>query len=109
MEYIRWYDKNPELSEIFEFIRGLDENLQDKISQDILQVMMNDFNINLDDKINEVSGKYTFECKRWYDSNADFFTVFSILKTLPDGLKTEVVKKIVESVMLVYFEGLKDA
>ncbi len=108
MEYIRWYDKHPELSEIFEFIRGLDELQQSRIAQDILQILMNDFNLNLDEKINEVSKSYNYQCKRWYDQNIDFFTSFAIIKTLPDELKSAVVKRIVESVMLVYLEGIED-
>lgn len=106
MENVRWYDKNPELSEIFEFIRGLDESMQAHIAQDILQILLNEFGLNLDGKINEVAKAYDFECKRWYDNNIDFYTSFSIIKLLPDELKKEVVKRIVESVMLTYLEGV---
>lgn len=106
MENIRWYDKNPELSEIFEFIRGLDESMQAQIAQDILQILLNEFGLNLDEKINEISKSYDFQCKRWYDNNIDFYTSFAIIKSLPDELKSEVVKRIVESVMLTYLEGI---
>lgn len=104
MKHIRWYDKNPNLREVFEFIQGLDDLIQKKIAKDIIQILMNDFNLDLDEKINNISKNYTYECKRWYDKNIDLFTSFDIIKSLPLKLQNEIVKKIVESILFVYLE-----
>ena len=102
MEYVRWYDRNPELKEAFELIEGLDVSVQEQIAQDLIQILMNDFGLNLDAEINRISQGYTYECKRWYDKNIDFFTAFEIIKTLPENLQNEIVKQIIETVLLIY-------
>lgn len=103
MKYVRWYDKNPELLEVFEFIQGLEKNAQDSIAQDIIQILMNDFNLDLDREINQISENYTYNCKRWYDKNIDLFTSFEIIKNLPQKMKQQVVNKIIEAALLIYF------
>jgi len=102
MEYARWYDKNPELKEAFEFIEKLDISVQEQIAQDLIQILMNDFGLNLDAEINRIAQGYTYECKRWYDKNVDFFTSFEIIRTLPEEMQNEVVKRILETVLLLH-------
>lgn len=104
MKHIRWYDKTPELSDVFEFIQQLSPDVQNKIAQDVLQVLIKDFNLNLDEEITKISKDYQYDCKRWYDGNIDLFSSFEIIKNLPDGLKNEIVKRMMESVLLVYIE-----
>lgn len=105
MKYERWYDKNIELKEVFEFIQGLNEELQAKIAQDVLQVLMGDFNLDLDDKINEISRNYNYECKRWYDNDINLFTVFELIKRFSISEQQKIIKKIVESILLIYLES----
>jgi len=105
MQHVRWYDKNSNLKEIFEYMAELDENVQTQIGQDILQILVNDFNLNLDEKINKITQDYNYECKRWYDNNIDLFISFAIIKDLSEGLQNEIVKKIVESILFIYIEG----
>jgi hypothetical protein len=104
MKHVRWYDKNSELKEVFEFIQGLDKNSQDAIAQDIIQILMNDFSLDLDREINQISENYNYQCKRWYDHNIDLFTSFEIIKNLPDGMKKQVINKIIETALLMYLE-----
>lgn len=105
MKYVRWYDTNPDLKDVFEFIQELDDSIQKKIAEGILQILMNDFNLDLDEKINTISKNYTYKCKRWYDNNIDLFTSFDIIKSLPHELQNEIVRKIVESILFVYLEN----
>ena len=104
MKHVRWYDKNPELKEVFEFIQGLDDSAQDAIAQDILQILMNDFTLDLDREINQICENYNYQCKRWYDKNIDMFTSFEIIKNLPDEMKKQVMNKIIETALLMYLE-----
>lgn len=104
MKHVRWYDKTPELSEVFEFIQQLSPEVQNKIAQDVLQILVNDFALNLDEQINKISHDYDYDCKRWYDGNIDLFSSFEIIKNLPVKLKNEIVNKMMESVLLVYIE-----
>jgi len=105
MQQVRWYDKNPNLKDIFEFIEGLDESIQAQIAQDILQILISEFGANFDERINEITKNCTHDCNRWYDANIDLFTSFEIIKELPPHLQEEMVKKIVDSILFLYVEG----
>jgi hypothetical protein len=104
MKHIRWYDKNLNLKELFKFIEELDDFHQSKIAEDILQMLMCDFNLDLDTKINEITEKYDFDCKRWYDHNPDLFTSFAIIKDFSPHFQQEVIGKIVKSILHIYIE-----
>lgn len=102
--YKRWYDKNPDLKDILNLIEKLDTDLQDKIAIDVMQILINDFNLDLDRKINEISKNYTYKCSRWYDKNINLFSAFEIIKNLPCQIQKEVINRISESIFLVYFD-----
>lgn len=105
MKHVRWYDKDSNLKAVFEFIQGLDIPVQNEIAKDIIQILMNELQPDLDKKLNEISKNYNYECRRWYDKNIDLFSSFELIKNLPDEMKTDVVKKIIESALLMYFSG----
>lgn len=102
MKNIRWYDKNPNLKDVFEFIETLENVKQGEIAQDILQILMNDFRLNFDEKINKINKAYNFETKRWYDRNTDLFTSFAIIKDFPQEVQNQISQKIIESLLLTY-------
>lgn len=104
MKHIRWYDKNPDLKNVFEFIQELDTADQRKIAHDILQILFTDFNINLDEKINEVAKNYNYKAQRWYDNNIDLYTSFEIIKGQSSVTKSKIIEKIVESILYMYFQ-----
>lgn len=103
MQNIRWYDKNPLLKEVFEFIQKLDTTAQNEIAKDIIQILMNDLHLNLDEQINNINKNCNYEFKRWYDNNINLFSSFEIIKGLPELQQKEVLKKIIESALLMYF------
>ena len=104
MRHVRWYDKNPNLGDVFDFIEELDESIQGKIAQDILQILINDFKLDLDGKINNISKNYNYECKRWYDNNIDLFSSFEIIKSFSPQMQEQIIKKIIESILYIYIE-----
>ena len=104
MKHVRWYDKNPNLKQVFDFIREFDEKTQQEISNDIIQILMSDFGLNLDNEINTISKNYNFECKRWYDNNINLFTSFEIIKSFSPQMQDLIIKKIIESILYIYIE-----
>lgn len=107
MKYVRWYDKDANLQAVFEFIQGLDLPVQNEMAKDILQILVNELGLDLDQQINQIKKNYNYECRRWYDNNVDLFSSFELIKNLPDEMKKEVVKKIIESALVMYFGGNK--
>lgn len=107
MKYVRWYDKDANLKAVFEFIKGLDVPVQSEMAKDIVQILIKEFDFDLDEKINEINRTCDYEYRRWYDKNIDLFSSFELIKNLPDDMKREVVKKIIESALLMYFCNLE--
>lgn len=107
MKHVRWYDKDANLQAVFEFIQGLDLPVQNEMAKDILQILVKELGIDLDKQINNIQKNYNYECRRWYDNNVDLFSSFELIKNLPDEMKQEVVKKIIESALVMYFGGNK--
>lgn len=105
MDQIRWYDKDSELSKVFAVIQKLDVTLQDKLAQEILQIIMCELKLDLDEEINRVTKNYTYKCQRWYDKNIDLSSSFEIIKSLDDRKRKEVTNKIIESVLYVYLDS----
>lgn len=104
----RWYDKNPDLKEVFEFIEGLDVSIQKIIAQDILQILMNDFGLNLDEQINSICKNYNFKCSRWYDNDINLFTSFEIIKGFSLELQQKFIEKVIATILFIYIqEGAK--
>lgn len=103
MKHVRWYDKDANLQAVFEFIQGLDVSIQAEMAKDILQILVKELNIDIDQKMNEINKGYNYEYRRWYDNNIDLFSSFELIKNLPDELRNEVIKKIIESALLMYF------
>lgn len=105
MDQIRWYDKDSELSKVFAVIQKLDVTLQDKLAQEILQIIMCELKLDLDEEINRVTKNYTYKCQRWYDKNIDLSSSFEIIKSLDDRKRKEVTNKIIESVLYFYLDS----
>jgi hypothetical protein len=108
METIRWYDKNPLMKDVFEFIQKLDFTNQSEIAKDILQILVKDLDINLDDSLNKISENYNYTCKRWYDNNIDLYSSFEVLKQLSAEQQKYVMNRVIESALLMYFGGDSD-
>ena len=62
-----------------------------------------------DSEINKIATNYNYECSRWYDKNVDLFTSFEIIKNLNPQRQNVVAKKIIETIMFMYFEGASQA
>lgn len=105
MKHVRWYDKNPDLKDVFEFIENLGTERQAEIAKEILQILINDFKFDLDEKINNIAKNYTYECRRWYDKNIDLYTSFEMIKSVSEDVQQQIIKKIIQTVLLIYFEG----
>lgn len=102
MKNIRWYDKNPKLKQVVEFVEGLPAEYQDIVAKDIIQLLIQDFNLNFDEHINCVGSNYNYCCKRNHDKNIDLFTSFEIIKGLEDDLQHRVAESIMETILMLY-------
>ncbi len=104
MEHTRWYDNNPNLRLLFDVIESLDESVKQDLAQDVIQILVQDFNLNLDEEINNVSKNYDYDCKRWYDEDINLFTSFEIIKSFSYEMQEVVISKVMESLLFISCE-----
>ncbi len=98
---MRWYEKNPELSEILNFIQTLDSEDRDVIAKHLLQIVVNECNIDLDEEISQISEK-KYAYKRWYDGNMDLSTSLEFMKNLSKFQQDYVVKRFLSEIIMSY-------
>lgn len=100
MVYKRWYDKNPQLSELVAYLEEQDENVQDMFAQHLLQILMYEFNFNLDEQISKLAQPCNYAYNRWYDNNVELFTIFQFIKNLNDEEQSYLVDSVVSHVLI---------
>lgn len=105
MKNIRWYDKNPDLKELFGLIEMCSQESQRLIAHDILQVLITDFGLNLDNTVNKITKNYNYKPKRWYDENIDLFSAFEIIKEFGASEQEMIIERIIQTILNVYEES----
>lgn len=97
----RWYEKNPNLAELINFIQSLTDEEKEIVGQHLLQILINECNIDLDKEFSEISTN-DYSYNRWYDKNYDISSALELLKNLPEIKQQFVVKRIITEVIMSY-------
>jgi len=105
MVHKRWYDKNPKLSELIAYLEDQERDIQDVFSQHLLQILIYEFNFNLDEQISKLSEPWKHPYNRWYDDNIELFTIVQFIKTLSYDEQSYLVDSVVSHVLI---DNLKD-
>ncbi len=100
VKHERWYDKNPKLSELIAYLEDQERDVQDIFSNHLLQILINEFNFNLDEAISKLSEPWAHPYNRWYDENIELFTIVQFIKTLSYDEQSYLVDSIVSHVLI---------
>lgn len=98
---MRWYEKNPELSELLNFLQSLDYDDRVIVTQHLLQIVIMECGINLDSEISAISEK-KYSYKRWYDDNFDLSASLEFMKNLPKSKQDYVVRRFLSEIIMSY-------
>lgn len=104
MKYVRWYDKDPDLSNLMTFLEGLNEDVREEIAQDLIQIIMSELNTNKDGEISLLADNKIIEYKRWYDKNVSLHSAIEIIKNLGTKERKEIISLIMESIVQILTE-----
>ena len=104
MSYVRWYDKDPDLSHLMSFIEGLNDDVRNEIAQDLIQIMASELSINADGQISDVTLGGVTEYKRWYDKNITLHSAVEMIKHLDSEARREIIERIMESIVQILTE-----
>lgn len=102
--YVRWYDKDPDLSHLMMFIEGLPEEVREEIAQDLIQIILSELKTNKDGEISLLSDNKITEYKRWYDQNLSLHSAIEIIKNLDDEQRKEIIMLLMESIVQILTE-----
>lgn len=95
----RWYEKYPEIKELIAFIRTLEREQQIFITQQMLQILINECDMDLDSELTRIS-KNNYTYKRWYDEDYGLSSAFELLKDLPDIKRNFVIRRILSEIVM---------
>ena len=104
MKYVRWYDKDPDLSNLMTFLEGLSDEVREEVAQDLIQIIMSELNTNKDGEISILADNKITEYKRWYDKNLSLHSAIEIIKNLGDKERREIISLIMESIVQILTE-----
>lgn len=104
MNYVRWYDKDPDLSRLMAFLESLNEDVREEIAQDLIQIILGELETNKDGEISLLADNKITEYKRWYDKNLSLHSAIEIIKNLGDEQRHEIISLIMESIVQILTE-----
>lgn len=104
MKYVRWYDKDPDLSRLMAFLESLNEDVREEIAQDLIQIILGELETNKDGEISLLADNKITEYKRWYDKNLSLHSAIEIIKNLGDEQRREIISLIMESIVQILTE-----
>ena len=97
MNYVRWYDKDPDLSHLMKFLESLNEDIREEIAQDLIQIILGEIRTNQDGEISILADSKITEYKRWYDRNLSLHSAVEIIKNLDTEKRKEIISLLMES------------
>ena len=96
MKFVRWYDKDPYLSQMMKILEGLPTQIQETIAQDLLQIVMEKQKQNDDGKIAYLNKNLSTQYRRWYDVNPNLLSSMEILRNADEQTKKEICESVME-------------
>lgn len=97
--YNRWYDKYSELKMLLTLLEKVNEYDMELIAQDFLQIILDKYKYEFDNKMQSINQNQPLKYNRWYDNNYTLQTCIEFLKTLSDNEKQELINSFIMSVM----------
>lgn len=101
MNYVRWYDKDPDLSHLMTFLQGLDDTLREEIAQDLIQILTSELYCDMDGKISALSNLNITTYRRWYDQDLALHSAIELIKDLNAEDRKEIIERIHESIVQI--------
>ena len=97
MKFLRWYDKDPVLSEFMSALEKLDQETIALLAQDFIQTMLEDEKINADSAVQSLIQNVPPGYNRWYDKNYNLHSCLEVLRLLEPEHQKQVVEKFMEA------------
>ncbi len=104
MNYVRWYDKIPELKNLLELVQSLPDEYQNAIAQDMLHIIFNGGFADVNNSMAYINQNIDHDFKRWYDLNPELSSALEVFKHLEPQKQQGVLLQVAESVYQIMLE-----
>lgn len=104
MNYVRWYDKDSDLSKLMSFMEGLSDETKEEVAQDLIQIILSEVKTNQDNELLQLSKNNLNQYRRWYDKNMNLHSAVEIIKNLDSQKRKEIISLIFESIVQILAE-----
>lgn len=101
----RWYDSDPQLKMVLNFLEVAPDNIRSDVAMDIIQIILQEDFTSTDELINFSRNNYIGSSERWYDIDDLIHTAVEMIKLLNDDERTIVLSEAAQSIM--YFTAHK--
>lgn len=108
MNYVRWYDKDADLSRLMSFIEGVPDDIKDEIAQDLIQIILSEVKTNQDNELFQLSESNVTQYRRWYDKNVHLHSSVEIIKNFDVQKRKEIISLLMESIVQILAEKTND-
>jgi len=104
--FVRWYDKEEDLSLVMHALEFADDDVKIAIAADLIQMVMANRDVdNTDEFIEEINEEYIPVRRRWYDEFEIVHSAVEMLKYLNPEERTATLKEAINSI--IYFQSQK--
>ena len=104
MNYVRWYDKDSDLSKLMSFMEGLSNEIKDELAKDLIQIILSEIKTNQDKELFQLSENNLNQYRRWYDKNMNLHSAIEIIKNLDTEKRKEIISLLMESIVQILAE-----
>jgi len=96
MEYRRWYDNDPSVSEAIELLQMSPEDTKDKAT-DFMLKLQDIVASDIIEKVYQTVKKYEGKGNRWYDSDPLMIRAIELLRAAPLNIQKSAAKKLLKA------------
>ena len=104
MHYVRWYDKDSDLSRLMSFMEGLSDEIKEEVAQDLIQIILSEVKTNQDNELLQLSNNNLNQYRRWYDKNMNLHSAIEIIKNLDTEKRKKIISLLMESIVQILAE-----
>ena len=101
----RWYDTDPQLKMVLNFLEVAPDDLRSDVAMDIIQIVLHEEFTSTDEFINFARDNYIGSSQRWYDIDDLIHTAVEMIKLLNDQERAVVLSEAAQTIM--YFSANK--
>ncbi|MEW5819906.1 MAG: hypothetical protein AB1782_06915 [Cyanobacteriota bacterium] len=98
-KFMRWYDKDPQLKTIINFLEKAPDEMRNDVAMDLIQIIVQEDFTTSDELITFAKSNYIGSGQRWYDIDELVHTAIEMIKLLNDDERRVVLSEVAQTIL----------